>query len=154
MSNDLPNFHRINENFYRGGQPTEDGIRRLAALGIKTIINFRGVNRRVLREKRIAEENGLQFLNLPLSDWLSPKNSEIEKILEIITNPANQPVFIHCKRGCDRTGTVLAIYRIKFDGWTAAEARREAKERGIGWWQVWMKVYINEYYKDFKGSDR
>ena len=63
-------------------------------------------------------------------------SSEIEEILEIISNPENQPVFIHCKRGCDRTGTVSAAYRIKFDGWTAEEARREAKERGIGWWQM------------------
>lgn len=147
---DLPNFHKINDNFYRGGQPTEAGIKQLADLGIKTIINFRDTQEKVLREKKIAEENGLNFLNLRLSNWFASKDSAINEILEIINNPENQPVFIHCKRGADRTGTVVAAYRMKFESWTAEDANREAKVFGIGWWQVWMKDYINDYYKRLK----
>ena len=143
----LPNFHRINENLYRGGQPTAEGIRRLAALGIKTIINFRDARENVRREKQAAEENGLQFINLHLSNWFAAKDHEIHKIIEVIMNPEHQPVFIHCKRGADRTGTVVAVYRMLHEGWTAREANREAKLRGIGWWQVWMKDYIRAYYK-------
>lgn len=147
----LPNFHKINDNFYRGGQPTEEGIKELAKLGIKTIINFRDTQDRVLREKKYAEENGLNFLNMRLSNWFSAKGSEIDDILEVIRNLKNQPVFIHCKRGADRTGTVVACYRMKFENWTADEANKEAKEFGIGWWQVWMKDYIKDYYKKLKG---
>ncbi len=143
----LPNFHRINENLYRGGQPTVEGIRRLAALGIKTIINFRDAREKVRREKQCAEENGLHFINLHLSNWFAAKNDEIDKIIEVVRNPEHHPVFIHCKRGADRTGTVVAVYRMLVEGWTATEANREAKQHGIGWWQVWMKDYIKAYYK-------
>ncbi|HEY8559134.1 MAG TPA: tyrosine-protein phosphatase [Pyrinomonadaceae bacterium] len=144
---DLPNFHRINENLYRGGQPTVEGVRRLAALGVKTIINFREGRENVRREQRAAEENGIRFVNLHLSNWFAARDEEVHKVIEIMTDPAHQPVFIHCKRGADRTGTVVAVYRMLHEGWTAREANREAKLRGIGWWQVWMKDYIKRYYK-------
>lgn len=144
---DLPNFHRINENLYRGGQPTDEGIRQLAKLGIKTVITFRRMREKVRREQQVAEENGLKFINLHLSNWFSAKDENINAIIEIITNPELQPVFIHCKRGADRTGTVVAVYRMLREDWTAKQANREAKQHGIGWWQVWMKDYIKAYYK-------
>ncbi|HMS39032.1 MAG TPA: tyrosine-protein phosphatase [Pyrinomonadaceae bacterium] len=144
---DLPNFHKLNENLYRGGQPKAEGFKKLAELGIKTVVSFRDTQSKVLREKKWAEENGLQFINLRLSNWFASKDEEIHKILEIITNPAHQPVFFHCKRGADRTGTVAAVYRMKFENWTGKQANREAKQHGIGWWQVWMKDYIKDYYK-------
>ena len=148
----LPNFHRINENIYRGGQPTAEGIKRLAGLGIKTVINFRDSRAGVEREKQAAEENGLQFINLRLNNWFAARDDKIHKIIEVITNPEHQPVFIHCKRGADRTGTVVAVYRMLHEGWTAVEANREAKRHGIGWWQVWMKDYIKAYYKRMKAK--
>ena len=147
---DLPNFHQINENLYRGGQPTAEGIRQLAELGIKTIITFREMREKVRREKEIAEENGLRFINLHLSNWFATKDEEIHAVLEVIRNPVHQPVFIHCKRGADRTGTIVAVYRMMFDGWTDSQANHEAKTHGIGWWQIWMKDYIKAYYKRMK----
>ena len=144
---DLPNFHKINENLYRGGQPTAEGIKRLAALGVKTIITFRDMREKIRREKQLAEENGLQFIHLHLSNWFAAKDDEIHHIIEVIRNPELQPVFIHCKRGADRTGTIAAVHRMMFDGWTVHEANREAKTHGIGWWQVWMKDYIKAYYQ-------
>ena len=147
QNENLPNFHQVNENLFRGGEPSPEGIRQLAVLGIKTIISFRDQSEKVRREKRLAEENGLRFINLHLSNWFASKDEEIHAIIEIIRDPAHHPVFIHCKRGADRTGTVVAVYRMMFDGWTDKQANREAKLRGIGWWQVWMKDYIKDYYK-------
>lgn len=147
---DLPNFHKVNENFYRGGQPTEEGIRQLAKMGIKTVINFRDPDGKVRREKELAEENGMKFFNPHLSNWFASRDTAINEILEIINDPENQPVFIHCKRGADRTGTVVAAYRMKFEDWTAVDANREAKIFGIGWWQIWMKDHIHSYYRRLK----
>ncbi len=147
---DLPNFAKVNDKLYRGGQPTSEGINQLAKMGIKTIINFRDDDDKMRREQKLSEENGMKFFNPHLSNWFKPKTTSIEKILEIIQNPDNQPVFIHCKRGADRTGTVIAVYRMKFEGWDDKQANDEAKKFGIGWWQVWMKDYINDYYKELK----
>lgn len=147
---DLPNFHKVNETLYRGGQPSEEGIEQLAKMGIKTIINFRDTDGKVRREQQLAEANGMKFFNPHLSNWFASKDDDINKILEIIQNPENQPVFIHCKRGADRTGTVVAAYRMKYENWKDIEANKEAKEYGLGWWQVWMKRYIHDYYKRLK----
>lgn len=144
---DLPNFCKISDHLYRGGQPTEAGIKQLAKLGIKTIISFRDADAKVARERKIVEANDMKFISMPLSNWFKSKDSDIKAILNEIRTAENQPVFIHCNRGADRTGTVMAVYRMEFDGWTAQQANKEAKQYGIGWWQIWMKDYINDYYK-------
>ncbi len=145
---DLPNFHEVNKKLFRGGQPTEEGVKQLSKLGIKTVISFRDTQEKVLGEKKIVEANGMRFVSMPLNNWFKSKDHEIDAIIEEIRKPENQPVFVHCKRGADRTGTVVAVYRMKFDGWTAKQANSEAKEYGIGWWQVWMKDFIHDYYRD------
>ncbi len=145
----LPNFHQVNENLYRGGQPTEEGIKQLAGQ-VKTIVYLRGLDEREKTEEKWAKASNIGFKSFPLSNWFSPKDSQIKDILAFINDPQNQPVFVHCQRGADRTGTVIAVYRISHDGKTAKEAIDEAKKFHLGWWQFWMKDFIKDYYRDFK----
>jgi len=146
----LPNFARVSENIYRGGQPSEEGIRELAKMGVKTVINLRGADERAKREESWTRAAGMKFINVSLDNWMRPSKEKIAEIEKMLTAPENQPVFIHCKRGADRTGTVIAVYRIEHDGWDARRANEEAKQYGFGWWQIWMKDYIGDYYRDYK----
>ena len=147
---DLSNFFKLNENVYRGAQPTDAGIKLLKEKhGIKTIVYLRGKGDGANHERKLAAAEGIKFVNVPLHNWFRPKNSQIENAISEITKEENQPVFVHCARGADRTGTVIAVYRMKFDGFTGKEASKEAKKFGIGWWQIWMKDYIHDYYRDF-----
>ncbi len=152
QSKNMPRFFKITDNFYRGGQPTENGLAELKKLGIKTIINLRTTGSDVSKEEKSVKNIGLNFINVPLNNWLKPKNSEVENVLNIINDKNNQPVFLHCKRGSDRTGTIVAAYRISVENWTGKQAVSEAKTFGFGWWQVWMKDYIEDYYRDFKNG--
>ena len=52
----------------------------------------------------------------------------------------NRPVFIHCKHGADRTGTMVAFYRLVFEGWSKAEALREMREGGFGFHKIWQNL--------------
>ncbi len=146
---DLPNFAQVKEKFYRGGQPSEDGVKELAKMGVKTIIDLRGEDKLSEKEAVWAKNAGVKFVSVNLSNWFKPKTADIEEIIKQIDAAENQPVFVHCKRGADRTGTVVAIYRISHDNYTAKKATDEAKKYDFGWWQFWMKDYINDYYKDF-----
>jgi protein tyrosine/serine phosphatase len=148
-SKDLPNLYKVGTGIYRGGQPTEAGIIQLKALGIRTVINLRDDDDRAKKEGDWARSAGLNFINIPLSNLLGPKDAKIDRILEQMTLSENQPVFIHCKRGSDRTGTAIAIYRISREGWSGDRANAEAKKFGFGWWQFWMKDYIDDFYRDF-----
>jgi protein tyrosine/serine phosphatase len=149
---DLPNFAAVTESIYRGGQPSLDGLRQLHEKGIRTIVTFRDAGETIKREREAAEELGFIFINLHLSNWFAPRDEDIRQIVEIISDPIHQPVFIHCKRGADRTGTVVAAYRMLKEGWTDREANAEALEYGLGWWQVWMKNYIRAFYRRLKGE--
>lgn len=147
-SKDLPNFGCVNDRIYRGAQPTEKGVKELAARGVKTIIYLRDADDNAQIEEMQAKNAGVKFINVPMGNWLKPKDSKIEEILNLLKTSENQPVFIHCKRGADRTGTVIAAYRISHDGWTAKQAKAEAKSYHFGWWQFWMNDYIDDYYKN------
>ena len=146
---DLPNFSQVNSTFYRGAQPTENGVKELAKMGVKTIIDLRGEDKLSEEEAVWAKNAGVKFVSVNLSNWFKPKTADIESVIKQVDAAENQPVFVHCKRGADRTGTVVAIYRISHDNYTAKQATDEAKKFDFGWWQFWMKDYINDYYKDF-----
>jgi tyrosine-protein phosphatase SIW14 len=145
---ELPNFHAVNARLYRGGQPRADGLRRLAALGIKTVINLRDDDERARAEEKEAKAAGLRYFNVPLGRLGRPKDTEVEHVLALIDAPENGVVFVHCAKGQDRTGTVVAVYRITHDGWTSEQAKREANRYGMKFWQSGMKDYISDYYRD------
>ena len=148
ISKDLPNFHKVNDVIYRGGQPKTAGIVELKRLGIATVISLRSNDEHALKERSRFESAGIRFISLPLDNWQRPKVEQIDAIIAQIETVANQPVFVHCKRGSDRTGTVIAVYRMVHDGWDAKRAGDEAEEFGIGWWQFGMRDFINDYYRD------
>jgi len=144
---ELPNFHKVSDTLYRGAQPLNDAAKKLAELGIKTVVNLRGEDEVSLEEKKQAEAAGLHYFSLPMPGLSAPSDEVVARVLSIIDNPENQPVFIHCKRGSDRTGTIAAIYRISHDGWTADRALSEARGYGLSWMEFGMKSYIADYYK-------
>ena len=100
----LPNFYKINKNLYRGGQPKDVGFKRLKEeFNIKTIIYLRSRDDKAENERKLAEDAGMKLINIPLSNWFAPKKFQIDNVLAEINDPENQPVFVHCKRGADRT---------------------------------------------------
>jgi tyrosine-protein phosphatase SIW14 len=143
---ELPNFHLVNSNLYRGGQPEKGGLDQLKKLGIKTIISLRDDDERARAEKAEAESMGFRYFNIPFASFDRPSDKAVDEVLKLIDSQENSPLFIHCKRGSDRTGTIIAIYRIEHDGWDSEKAKVEAKRYGLGFWQVGMKDYIHDYY--------
>lgn len=141
----IPNFHKVDTNIYRGASPRQHGIEELKKLGIKTIVNlerelFEEEPGEVRKERQWAEKAGIKFIHVPMHPIFAPKVEDIEKALAYITNPANQPVFVHCERGSDRTGIVIAAYRIRYGGWTVEQTYEEMKRYGhmsilLFWWK-------------------
>ncbi len=143
----LPNFHQVNEQLYRGAQPKPGAMQKLAQLGIKTIVNLRDDDGRAREEEVAARAAGLRYFNVLLGRLGRPADAEVERVMSIINAPENQPVFVHCAHGADRTGTVIAVYRIAHDGWTSERAKAEAKRYGLKPWELGMKDYIHDYYE-------
>jgi tyrosine-protein phosphatase SIW14 len=143
---ELPNFHEVNSQLYRGAQPRRGGLKRLAQLGIRTVVNLRESNDQARAEEAEARAAGLRYFNVPFKRTGRPTDEQVTRVLSIINDSDNQPVFVHCRLGEDRTGTVIAVYRIAHDGWTSERAKAEANQYGMHPWEIGMKNYIHDYY--------
>lgn len=145
---ELPNFHRVDEQLYRGGQPKTGGLKKLAELGIKTIINLRGESDETRAEGIEAKSMGMAYFSIPMSAAGRPTDEQVKRVFAIIEEKKKGPVFIHCRRGSDRTGAIVAVYRIKQDGWTAERAIDEANEYGLSFIQFKKRDYIKDYFEE------
>lgn len=143
----LPRFARVNEKLYRGAQPRKEGFKQLAELGITTIINLRDDDERALIEEADAKAAGLRYFNVPFNRRGPPTEAQVDQVLSLIDDKENGTVFLHCQRGQDRTGMVVALYRISREGWTDQQAIREAEDRGMKFWHFRMKRYISQFFR-------
>ena len=123
----LPNLHKVSNDLYRGAQPTTEGLEELKRLGIKTVIDMResSGNGAKLRELGIACER------IPMTAFVV-KDADVVRFLQIAGNESNAPIFLHCRRGADRTGLMCATYRIAVQGWTKEQAIAEMTQGGFG----------------------
>lgn len=131
----VPNFHKVSENLYRSAQPTEEGMKNLKKMGIKTIVNLRSFH----SDRDEIGETGLQYEHIFMKAW-HPERKEIIKFLKIVSNPENTPVLVHCQHGADRTGTMCAVYRMVFENWSKEDALKEMKEGGYNFHSVWINL--------------
>src|SRR5215204_1207640 len=142
---ELPRFEQVSERLFRGAQPRAGGVQRLAELGIATVINLRGASNTTRAEEAEVRKMGLNYFNVSLPNWGRPQDARIRRILEIIAAPESGRVFVHCKDGMDRTGTVVALHRITHLGWKTSDALAEAERLGMRKIQFWMRDYVEDY---------
>lgn len=142
----IKNFHQVDPGVYRGAQPASKGIQYLAKLGVKVVIDLREPGERSRAEERVVAAAGMRYVNVPMSGLTPPSQVQTDTILALMEDPNSGPVFVHCMRGADRTGAVIAAYRIDHDKWDAAQALREALADGMSWFQVPRQNYIKAFH--------
>jgi protein tyrosine phosphatase (PTP) superfamily phosphohydrolase (DUF442 family) len=123
----VPNFGEVTSQLLRGGQPTEQGFKELSKRGVGLVVNLRG-DSKVEREQ--VQKLGMQYVSIP---WhcASPKDAQMAEFLKILRGNPDKKIFVHCRLGVDRTGMMIASYRIAEQGWTAARAQREMSAFGF-----------------------
>jgi|JI9StandDraft_1071089.scaffolds.fasta_scaffold04177_2 tyrosine-protein phosphatase SIW14 len=139
----LPNYHSVvDKRLYRGGQPSNQGLRELAKQGIRTIINLRieDFNKEVIEEYK---SHDIRTVHLPFSPY-DPQDRIFIEFLKIMGDRNQGPAFVHCFHGADRTGAVVAIYRIIMQNWDKEKAIAEMKLKGLHWWHKNLIRYIKD----------
>ncbi len=123
---EIDNFGKINDNYFRGAQPKKSDYTELAALGVKTVIDLQKDG--PSNEAGYVKAAGMNFFRIGMTTTDRPTDAQVAQFFKIVDDPANQPVFVHCAGGRHRTGTMTALYRMTFDGWTPAQAYNEMKQ--------------------------
>jgi len=141
----IKNFDQVDAQVYRGAQPTVEGFRYLARIGVKTVIDLRETGQRAKAEERLIREVGMAYLNVPMTRLSPPTEAELLKILPVLENASNGPVFVHCWRGADRTGAVIAAYHIDHDHWDNARALKDAKAHSMRYFQIPRQNFIKNF---------
>jgi protein tyrosine/serine phosphatase len=141
---DIPNFGKVSAHLFRGAQPGVAGIEKLKSLGVGLIINLRMPEEEWKEEATEAWANGIAYTNVPMQSSGRPAEEQVKTVLRLIQT-SRVPVFLHCHRGRDRTGTVVACYRIENNHWSSKDALREAKVFNMSWRRWGMRQFVKAF---------
>lgn len=128
----LNNFHQIDEGIFRAAQPTKTGMKTLQELGFKTVLNLRHLK----KDDGLVEDDSLKLERLSINTWTLSQKEILEGVSKI--KNAEKPILVHCLHGSDRTGAIIAAYRIKEMDWAKEEAIAELKFGGFGYHQFYF----------------
>jgi hypothetical protein len=176
----IPKFREITQAIYAGGNPQrlvsdDSGLAALVAVGIKSSISLQGGDMDdswagwfasytepgeypevIAREKNYLQENGVEFIHVPLRSH-KPKTDQEDRGIRLALEKMNQatpqsPVYIHCEHGKDRTGLLVALFRVLYQGWSVEDAYAEWTQighRGVG---TYFTYYLDEYFFALTGA--
>jgi protein tyrosine phosphatase (PTP) superfamily phosphohydrolase (DUF442 family) len=111
----VENFGQVSSVLYRGAQPSEEGFKTLHNLGVAIVVNFRDESGETSHEKREVEALGMKYVGIPWNAIGDPTDAEVVKFLDLVRANPQAKIFVHCRRGADRTGTMVAAYRVAIE---------------------------------------
>lgn len=119
---------------YRSGKATPNALRRMhEAYGIRTIVDLGAYpegSPEDVREARAAESLGIDRVRFDLAGDSTGNANAYVVALRMMTDPARQPVLVHCGAGTERTGCAVVLYRHIMQGVSIDDAYLEAQAAG------------------------
>lgn len=136
----LQNLYQVSDSVYRSEQPTKADFIALEQAGIKSVLNLRFLH----KDTDIINNSHLKFYHIPMLAFYMDFHKFILAMKLIKTSP--KPILVHCQHGSDRTGAIIALYRIVFQNWTKQAAIRELKDGGFGYHTIFFNIpsFIND----------
>jgi tyrosine-protein phosphatase SIW14 len=121
----IVNWAQVTNSLFRGAQPTTDGYKSLQQMGVGIVVDFRDEPREIGAESKEVESLGMKFISIPWSGSNKPSSVQVVQFLDLVRTNPQAKIFVHCKRGADRTGVMVAAYRIVVEHKTVGDAVAE-----------------------------
>ncbi len=137
----ISNFDIVSEGLWRGAAPSNQAMQKLAESGVKTIVDLRLAGLGAEEEASRAKKLGIKYIHIPLG-FMGPSLSKVAQFLNIVNDPANQPVFVHCRYGADRTGALVGVFRVIHDHWSCNQAYSEMRSHHFKPWLASLKRVV------------
>ena len=137
----ISNFDIVSEGLWRGAAPSNQAMQKLAESGVKTIVDLRLAGLGAEEEANRAKKLGIKYIHIPLG-FMGPSLSKVAQFLNIVNDPANQPVFVHCRYGADRTGALVGVFRVIHDHWSFNQAYSEMRSHHFKPWLASLKRVV------------
>lgn len=134
----VPNFVKVSDALYRGGQPSPEGFANLKAMGIRTIVDTAFF----VWSRDKLDGYGFRYACLPINPN-QPHEYPLLQFLKLMQDQENHPVFVHCLTGADRTGMHVAAYRLHVQKWPKQKVLAEMDAYGFrkGWWTATIRFF-------------
>lgn len=127
----VENLHRVSAELYRSGQPEPEGFTALEQMGVRSVLNLREYH----KDTRKARHTDLHLMAYPVAAG-QVTAADVENCLRLLQD-APKPALVHCWHGSDRTGIVVAAYRIIYQGWSVDAAEKEFRDDTYGHHEFW-----------------
>lgn len=132
----IDNLDEVTPDIWRGAAPRVQDLRLLKEKGVATIVDLRLGGTK--EEAKAASKLGLRYVHIPLG-YLGAPRRKVLQFLRVVCNESSGRVFIHCRRGEDRTGMLVGIYRELVQGWSFSKTYAEMRQHNFKPWLVLMK---------------
>jgi len=130
------NLYRVAPTLYRSAQFDKAHVAELENLGIRTSVDLREFG----SDSGALKGSFIQQVRIRTNTWSISDKTVISALAAIHRAEANGPVVLHCQHGADRTGLVIAMYRIIYQGWTKDAALDELLHGGYGYHSMWKNI--------------
>jgi protein-tyrosine phosphatase len=141
----VPNFGEVTPTLYRGGLLNDTGLKALAKMGVKIVVDTHAND---AAEEKTARSLGMEYVAIPWHcPW--PHDEVFARFLKLLHENRGKKVFVHCRLGDDRTGMMIAAYRMAEEGWSAEEAMSEMKSFGFSRGHHLLCPGLAGYEKEF-----
>ncbi len=133
----MPNLNLVAPNLYRSAQPTAEGFKAAQEqLHLQTSLSLRESS----NDTDLLVGTGIDTQSVPMNA-AHITDAEIISALKIIRAAQDKgPVLVHCLHGADRTGVVIAMYRILYQGWSKSEAIDELRNGGFNFHAIFFNI--------------
>jgi protein tyrosine/serine phosphatase len=133
----VPNLNKVAPNLYRSAQPTAAGFKAAEdKLKLQTVISLRNFH----SDADLLKGTKIDRQSVPMNAWYITKAEVISALKLIRAAQAKGPVLLHCQHGADRTGVVVAMYRILYQGWSKQQALDEMKNGGFNFHAILANI--------------
>jgi tyrosine-protein phosphatase SIW14 len=150
----VSNSGQVTPTLFRGAQPTLEGFDTLSKKGIAIVVDLRFEGDRNA-ERLAVTHAGMQYVGMPWSCHF-PRDAITARFLQFVLANPNEKIFVHCQHGVDRTGLMIAAYRMAEQDWTPEQAQQEMIAYGFDYvhrtWCSSVSSYVFSFPQHFSSS--